>query len=89
MRQGYWALYSAMNEKTVLEEEDMPEMSSPDHFRHCVDLLRQALMCQPDLTLELKDEAVGGVSGFGTEHACKDWGELLSFVNEWEDWGRT
>jgi hypothetical protein len=88
MRQGYWALYSAMNDQIVLDDDQMPKMSSPEHFRHCTELIRQVLMCQPDLTLELKNKAVGGVAGFGTEHVCKDWEELIDFVEEWEDQGR-
>ncbi|KAH8587736.1 hypothetical protein B0O99DRAFT_747329 [Bisporella sp. PMI_857] len=87
MRQGYWAVYQAMNEQTVLDDDDMPLMSSPQHFQHCIDLLRQALMCQPDLTLELKNESIGGVEGFGTEHQCKDWNQLMSFTKKWETWG--
>jgi hydroxylamine reductase (hybrid-cluster protein) len=78
-----------MNERIVLDEEEMPKMSSPNHFKHCVDLIRQALMCQPDLTLELKNEMMGGVAGFGTEHVCTNWGKLMEFVERWEDWGRS
>lgn len=59
-------------------------MSSPAHIRHCIDLLRQTLMCQPDTTVEVKDEAVGGVKGFGTEHQCKDWNQLVLWTTQWE-----
>jgi hypothetical protein len=59
-------------------------MSTPPHFRHCVDLLRQALMCQPDTTVEVKDEAIGGVKGFGTEHQCKDWDQLVEWTRTWQ-----
>jgi hypothetical protein len=89
MRKGYWALHSAMEKGIMLGEHDMPEMSSPKHFMHCTDLIRQVLMCQPDLTLEKKIEAVGGVAGFGTEHVCKNWGDLTHFVEIWQDWGRS
>jgi hypothetical protein len=89
MRKGYWALHSAMNEGKMLHDQDMPEMSSPKHFMHCTDLIRQVLMCQPDLTLEKKIEAIGGVAGFGTKHVCKNWGDLMSFVEDWQDWGKS
>ncbi|KAI0448080.1 S-adenosyl-L-methionine-dependent methyltransferase [Xylaria telfairii] len=39
------------------------------HIRHCIDLLRQSLMCNADLTVELKNEELGGVTGFGTRIA--------------------
>ena len=55
----------------------MPMMSSPAHIRHYIDLLRHSLMCQPDTTVEVKDEAIGSVKGFGTEHRCKDWDRLM------------
>jgi hypothetical protein len=55
---------------------------------HCIDLLRQSLMCQPDLTVEVKDE-LGGVTGFGTVHQCKDWGQFMGWMEEWETYGQT
>lgn len=44
-------------------------------------------MCRPDTTVEVKDEKVGGVTGFGTEHVCWHWGELIKWTGEWEAWG--
>ena len=41
-------------------------------------------MCQPDLTVELKDEELGGVRGFGTEHQCRDWDKFIGWVSRWE-----
>lgn len=55
------------------------------HIRHCIDLLRQSLMCNADLTVELKDEQLGGVTGFGTVHRCVDWSELLDWMPTWEE----
>ena len=41
-------------------------------------------MCLPDTTIEVKDEKVGGVTGFGTEHQCRDWDQLLSWTRKWQ-----
>ena len=71
---------------TRISEEDMPMEASSPHIRHCIDLLRQALMCQPDTTVELKNEELGGVTGFGTEHKCKDWNQLVQWTSKWEDY---
>jgi hypothetical protein len=60
---------------------------SPAHTRHCIDLLRQSLMCNADLTVELKDEYLGGVAGFGTSHRCIDWEGLLEWIKPYEDIG--
>ncbi len=62
-------------------------MNSAPHVRHCIDLIRQSLICRPDTTVEVKDEKVGGVTGFGTEHVCWDWGELVGWTGKWEGWG--
>lgn len=43
-------------------------------------------MCRPDTTVEVKDEELGGVRGFGTEHVCAEWGELVAWTGEWEGW---
>lgn len=65
---------------------DLPVMISPPHIRHCVDLLRQALICSPDLTVEVKDEAAGGVHGFGETHQCVDWTNVKNWTSQWESW---
>lgn len=54
------------------------------HIRHCTDLLRQSLMCNADLTIELKNEELGGVTGFGTVHRCVDWPGLLEWIRPYE-----
>ncbi|KAL6721251.1 hypothetical protein ACLMJK_000353 [Lecanora helva] len=86
IRQGYWMIYDNVLEGRQMKEEDFPFMSSPSHIRHCVDLLRQSLMCRPDTTIEVKNEELGGVTGFGTEHQCRDWGQLSEWTVEWEGW---
>ncbi|KAI9842790.1 MAG: hypothetical protein M1837_006893 [Sclerophora amabilis] len=84
IRKGYWAVYDASIQGKKLVEDELPFMSSPSHMRHCIDLIRHSLMCQPDLTVEVKDEKRGGVTGFGTEHQCKDWDQLRRWTAEWE-----
>ncbi|KAM7200832.1 protein of unknown function (DUF3328) domain containing protein [Rhypophila sp. PSN 637] len=70
--------------KKILDIHNLPMMISPSHVRHCIDLLRQNLMCNADLTVEVKDDKAGGVHGFGTQHQCVDWDELGGWVGEWE-----
>ncbi len=67
-----------------LDDSGLPMMISAPHVRHCIDLLRQALMCNPDLTVEVKDLVAGGVHGFGETHQCIDWAELKDWTSEWE-----
>lgn len=45
-------------------------------------------MCQPDTTIEAKDDEKGGVTGFGTEHQCRDWDQLVRWTTEWQTYGQ-
>jgi hypothetical protein len=80
-------MYDAATSGNTINETEVPMMASPPHIRHCIDLLRQTLMCHPDLTIEEKDEELGGVRGFGTVHQCSDWGQLVSWTRKWQDFG--
>ena len=73
---GYWAVHDAAATGQKLNASSLPMMISPPHVRHCIDLLRQTLMCNADLTVEVKDEKAGGVHGFGETHQCIDWDAL-------------
>jgi hypothetical protein len=73
---------AALEGKQLIETE-IPPMSSPSHVRHCIDLIRQSLMCNADRTLEVRDET-GGVRGFGTTHQCVDWNELIDKIDSWQ-----
>lgn len=55
-----------------------------NHMRHCFDYLRQAITCAADMSMEkLRESDDGrifpGVDGWGSEHQCRDLGEV-------EDW---
>ncbi|KAL5117425.1 hypothetical protein ACEQ8H_004741 [Pleosporales sp. CAS-2024a] len=89
LRHGFYVLheqvqaYSNMTNHQAASKR-APHEHSLGHIRHCIDLLRQSLMCNADLTVELKDEQLGGVTGFGTVHRCVDWSELLDWMPAWE-----
>ncbi|KAH7385372.1 hypothetical protein DE146DRAFT_680987 [Phaeosphaeria sp. MPI-PUGE-AT-0046c] len=84
LRHGYWALLDIAASGQGMEGKELPFHASPRHIRHCIDLLRNVLVCQPDLTLEVRDDELGGVTGFGTEHQCINWQELLDWTTQWE-----
>ena len=79
-------IYDSVLAGQKMTEEDFPFMSSPSHIRHCIDLLRQSLMCRPDTTVEIKNEELGGVTGFGTEHQCRDWAQLFEWTSKWQSY---
>lgn len=39
-------------------------------------------MCSVDATVEYKEQGSNGVKGFGTEHDCKDWEQLLHWISK-------
>ena len=88
IREGYWALHDAALEGRKVVEDNIPMETSPPHIRHCIDLIRQSLICKPDTTVEVKNEELGGVTGFGTKHQCRDWDQLVSWTREWQAYGQ-
>lgn len=67
-----------------MKKAQMTEEMGMAHLRHCIDLLRQNLMCLADTTVEVKGDIRGGVRGFGVEHQCGDWEELGDLVGKWQ-----
>lgn len=58
---------------------------SPDHWKHCFDYLRQALMCALDKTLETLQNGPDGakiasVDGWGTQHQCRNFDHLATWT---------
>ncbi|TVY58743.1 Oxidase ustYa [Lachnellula cervina] len=82
IRGAYWANQQAAVMGKKLADEDLPVDIQPSHVRHCIDLLRQVLMCHGDTTLEVVDEAINGVHGFRTPHECIDWEQLKAWTSE-------
>jgi Mycotoxin biosynthesis protein UstYa len=82
LRGGYWANHHAASVGQKLVDDDLPVDIQESHMRHCIDLLRQALMCHADTTLEVVDEKINGVHGFRVEHQCKDWEQLKKWTSE-------
>ncbi|CAI6333160.1 unnamed protein product [Periconia digitata] len=79
IRHSYWRYHAAAVEGKKLDENDTPFLEAGDHVRHCIDLIRQGLMCTMDLTVEKDKKA--GVRGFGTEHQCRNWDDLIQAID--------
>ncbi|EIN03771.1 hypothetical protein PUNSTDRAFT_93785, partial [Punctularia strigosozonata HHB-11173 SS5] len=54
------------------------------HLHHCINYVREMILCTPDLTLEPEStrlrEAyhIRGIDGLGVSHTCKDWSTVYS-----------
>lgn len=67
--------------------------ASDEHVQHCLNYVRQTLLCAGSMRLEAmkKDESLGAdvekVDGIGFEHKCRDWTLLRRMVEEnYERW---
>lgn len=64
-------------------EDPMPR--SVNHMFHCMDYLRQTILCNADLTIEWEALTVkerlptGHIDGYGVTHQCRDWVSFLWF----------
>lgn len=67
-----------------MHDHDGHEMIDPSHVNHCIELLRNTLLCHPDLTTEEARVETGGVTGFGTEHICQNWSDMLQWTKKWD-----
>ncbi|KAF2828336.1 hypothetical protein CC86DRAFT_241323, partial [Ophiobolus disseminans] len=81
LRGAYWASHRAALAGHKLVDTDLPVDIQESHARHCVDLLRQVLMCHADTTLEVVDEKINGVHGFRTPHQCGNWEQLKAWTS--------
>lgn len=77
-----------MDFNAELEEPFLDSM----HVGHCLDSLRQALMCNADLSTHVwqlvSEEDGGGVATFvNTQHMCVDFGAIRAWAGErrWEN----
>ncbi|KAK1691142.1 hypothetical protein BDP55DRAFT_524121, partial [Colletotrichum godetiae] len=74
--------YSSEEKIYPSEAEELNASHDMDHLGHCFDLLRQVIMCRPDLTIEVANVVVDGVTGFDTEHQCIDWAQLMDWMEK-------
>jgi hypothetical protein len=88
IRHAYWTLLDSAMKGEKIEESQAPHHVRPGHVKHCIELLRAAITCQPDLTIEVVKDELDGVTGFGTVHECVDWKELVGWTSEWETYGQ-
>ncbi|RDW91740.1 hypothetical protein BP5796_02905 [Coleophoma crateriformis] len=95
LRNAIWAMRNGMYSK---EGQSHSGEHSEDHYSHaggvsdphvghCLDYIRQSLMCVADTTIEVAVRAPGGragVRGWGTEHMCRDYQQLGEWTTQWQ-----
>jgi hypothetical protein len=57
-----------------------------DHVEHCINYIRQGIMCSGDITLEGLDpepeEGQSIIRGWDREHVCRNWNEIEKWMHE-------
>ncbi|KAG2038079.1 hypothetical protein BDR03DRAFT_1091496 [Suillus americanus] len=65
--------------------EFLPEVFRRIHLDHCIEMLRQNLMCRGDVTMLTYDWAKGTegpLPNFNTPHRCRNFEKILDWVDE-------
>ncbi|KAI1113184.1 hypothetical protein F5Y14DRAFT_226701 [Nemania sp. NC0429] len=82
LRRGYHAALELARNNTPIAEGEQPHVDTMalPHTQHCFDYIRQGLMCAADPTLEKRNDTIGGVTGWGTSHQCRDFNALQEWA---------
>lgn len=59
------------------------------HVEHCLNYIRQMILCSPDLTLEPPDVLTRDfeVERMGATHVCEDWRQVYEEMEKnWAEW---
>lgn len=62
-----------------------PLPDQQEHFDHCIDLLRQVIMCHGDVSLhtyQWKEDYRWPWPSMRTAHQCRNWNDLMSWSKE-------
>lgn len=82
--------------RRALDDPDDPVATIP-HLQHCMNYIRQMVLCGADLTLEPEDYDEANrrneATGVGVTHSCRDWSVVYDTVNEnfarWSEYWET
>ena len=51
-----------------------------EHVKHCIEYLRQSIICAADTSLEPFRNDIHGVDGFGHERRCRNYDEVFRWA---------
>ncbi|KAI1357502.1 hypothetical protein F5Y08DRAFT_159559 [Xylaria arbuscula] len=74
LRRGYWGAGHGAPHGSHEEHS---------HVRHCIDYIRQSLMCHADTNLEPINFELGGVTGFDSPRRCRDIAKVKEWAEVW------
>jgi hypothetical protein len=70
-------------------QEKKPTAKEFEHLEHCLDFLRQGIMCAGDLSIEVPKRLHDPtktppfhVDGWGTKHLCRSWPAMMEWIEQ-------
>ena len=57
-----------------------------DHVSHCIEYLRQAILCSADTSLEGENGPEATSTGWGQKHLCTDYDALTRWADDHGAW---
>ncbi|RDW90547.1 uncharacterized protein DSM5745_02322 [Aspergillus mulundensis] len=79
IQKAYYNLIRSPNTSDAVKS--VQETQGKTHVPHCIDYLRQSVLCSADTTLEPMDPN-GRTAGWDTEHICADYAALMAWTEE-------
>lgn len=80
LRRGYYAALNVSQRSMHLDR---------GHMRHCIDYLRQSLLCAADTNFEPVNTDLKGVTGWGNPRQCRDIIRVLQWTDQWRAHNQT
>ena len=72
---------SYIDELGIEADFSSPESLKTKHIFHCMDYLRQAILCNADLTLEWRSDVdPKHIDGYGPPHRCRKWDDVQKWL---------
>ncbi|KAK8055069.1 hypothetical protein PG993_000296, partial [Apiospora rasikravindrae] len=78
MRESFFTFYNMAIKPEALKAGNPAYILK--HGRHCFEYIRQALMCNPDLSLEPVEEVTGRLIQWGFKRQCKNFTEISAWA---------
>ncbi|OCT51776.1 hypothetical protein CLCR_09090 [Cladophialophora carrionii] len=66
--------------RTLYFTQRSGQTTNHEHFSHCVEYLRQSLICFADRTFETLDLSDPDSAAWGEGHLCQDWNQLFNWA---------
>lgn len=79
LRHGY---YNVLSNSSFATLKHLSTHEQTIHAKHCIEYIRQTILCSSDSSLEFEDGTTRQISGTGSLHICRDFDGLFNWVEK-------